>query len=177
MKYIVTESQLRNSIDHLKEPMFRYWDMSGPKDFKMSMKLFSIPPAGSTLVQEWLLEWMGGEDELYKMLKKYEGLDFRGISGSYDFKFYIDNLTIYTHDVVEIYFDAVVDGDGKVNIEGPGFIINTVYQAIMNEDFGWEIDVEIRDTIRETLEEIIDIEFYININYISVTEPGMFHND
>jgi hypothetical protein len=177
MKYIITESQLRNSIDHLKEPMFMYWDMNGPKDLKMVKQLFGIPPIASTTVEEWLLEWMGGEDELYKMLKKYEGRDFRGIAGSYDFKFYIENLTIYTHGGVEIYFNAVVDGDGKVHIEGPGFIINTVYQASMSEDFGWEIDDEIRDTIRETLEEIIDIEFSINIDHIGVTEPGMYDND
>ena len=176
MKYIITESQLRNSIDHLKEPMFRYWDINGPKDLKMARQLFNIPPPASTTVQEWLLEWMGGEDELYKMLKKYEGRDLRGQSGTYDFKFYVDNARIYVHEGVEIYFDATVDGNGKVNIEGPGFTINTVYQAHMDEGFGWEIDDEIRDTIVETLEEITGIEFSFNIDHISVTEPGMFDN-
>jgi hypothetical protein len=177
MKYIITESQLRKSIDHLKEPMFRYWDINGPKDLKMARQLFNIPPPASTTVQEWLLEWMGGEDELYKMLKKYEGRDLRGQAGTYDFKFYVDNARIYVHEGVEIYFDATVDGNGKVNIEGPGFTIDTVYQAHMDEGFGWEIDDEIRDTIVETLEEITGIEFVINIDHIGVTEPGMYDND
>jgi len=176
MKYIITESQLKKSIDHLKEPMFRYWDINGSKDLKMARQLFNIPPPASTTVQEWLLEWMGGEDELYKILKKYEGRDLRGIAGTYDFKFYVDNVRIYVHEGVEIYFDATVDGDGKVSIEGPGFTIDTVYQAHMNEDFGWEIDDEIRDTIVETLEEITGIEFVINIDHIGVTEPGMYDN-
>lgn len=177
MKYIITESQLRNNIDYLKEPMFMYWDMNGGKNYTTAMKLFTIPPAATNLVQSWLLEWMGGEDELYKKLKKYEGRDFRGIAGSYNFKFYLDNVRIYTHDGVEIYVDAVVDGDGEVHIEYPNYVINNIYQAIMDENINSEVDDEIRDTIDETLDEIIDIEFLIDIADISVTEPGMYNND
>jgi hypothetical protein len=174
MKYIITESQFNKNFDHLKEPMFQYWDMNGPKDLKMVRQLFGLPPATSSLIHQWLLEWMGGEDEIKKILNKYEGIILNGIAGTYDFKFYIDNLRIYSHDGVEIYFDAIIDGDGTVNIQGPGFTINTVYQAHMDESFGWEVDDEIRDTILETLYEIIDMEFPINIDHLSVTEPGEF---
>lgn len=175
MKYIISESQLRNSIDHLKEPMFKYWDINGSKNLSVAMKLFTIPLAAETLVEEWLLEWMGGKDKVRKMLKKYERKEFRAVVGSYDFKCYVNNVRIYTHGGVDIYFDAVVDGNGKVHIEGPGFTINTVYQAHMNENFGWEVDDEIRDTIRDILDEAIDIEFPIKVDHISVTEPDMFN--
>jgi hypothetical protein len=153
--------------------MFKYWDSRGPKNFKTVMKLFGLPPATSTMIQQWLLEWMG-EEEFQKMLNKYEGRELRGEAGTYDFRFYIDNLRIYTHGGVEIYFDATVDGDGTVDIEGPGFTIDTVYKAHMNEDFGWEVDDEIRDTIIDTLHDLIDTEFEIYIDHLSVTEPGMF---
>ena len=174
MKYIITESQLKNNIEYLKEPMFRYWDINGPKDLKMVKSLFSIPPAASTLVQEWLLEWMGGEEELSKILTKYLRRDFRAQAGSYDFRFYIDNLSIYAHDGVEIYFDATVDGSGKTQIQGPGFTINTIYQASKDDSIGWEVGDEIRDTIIETLEEIINVEFPINIDHVDITEPGTY---
>ena len=174
MNYFITESQLFNQFEHLEEPMFRYWDLKGPENTKLVRKLFGLPPATSTLIQQWLLEWMGGEKELQIILNRYEETELRGQAGSYDFKFYIHNLRIYTHGGVEIYFDAVVDGDGAVDIEGPGFTINTVYQAHMNEDFGWEVDDEIRDTIIDTLHELIDTEFEIHIDHLSVTEPGMF---
>jgi len=174
MKYIITESQLKNNIDYLKEPLFSYWDKNGPKDLKMAKKLFGIPPAASNLVQDWLLEWMGGTDELYQILNKYQGRDLRGQAGSYDFKFYLDNLNIYSHDGVEIYFDAIVDGDGQVHIEYPNYVIDNIYQANMDEDIAWEVEDEIRDTILETLEEIIDIQFPINIDRVIITERGMY---
>jgi len=180
MKYIITESQYNRNLEYLKEPMFKYWDINGPKDLKMVRKLFSIPPAASTLVEEWLLEWMGGEEELLKMLSKYQARDFRGQAGSYDFKFYLDNLNIYTHGGVEIYFDAIVDGDGEVTItKDDGSVIDNIYSAYSeeNEDIGWQVEDEIRDTVRESVEEIIDIEFSINIDRVIVTEPGTYENN
>lgn len=181
MKYIITESQYvklnQIKFEHLKEPMFKYWDMNGGKDLKTTMKLFSIPPAGSTLVQDWLLEWMGGEDELYSLLNKYIGRVMNGQAGSYDFKFYLEDVRIYTHGGVEIYFEAVVDGDGKVLVTlNDGEVLDNVYDASQDDRVGWEVEDEIRDTVRETIEMIIPIEFSINIDRVDITNPGEFNS-
>lgn len=177
MKYIITESQHSRNVEHLKEPMFRYWDMNGGKDYKTAMKLFSLPPASSTLVEDWLLEWMGGEEEVLKMLRKYEGRVMNGNAGTYDFKFYLDGVRMYTHGGVEIYFDAIVDGDGDVQITvDDRDIIDNVYDAHLEEDIGWEVDSEIRDTIVETLDMVIPIEFNISIDQLKITPPGKFNS-
>jgi len=174
MKYVVTKTQLKNNFEYLKEPMFRYWDSRGPKDLKIVRNLFGIPPGGSTLVQDWLLEWYGGAEELAKNLDKYTHRVMRAVAGTYDFKFYLTTIRIYAHDGVEIYFDTVVDGDGHVSIEHDGSVIDNIYDANKLEDIGWEVDTEIRDTIKETIDEIIDIEFNINIDSINITEPEKF---
>jgi hypothetical protein len=177
MKYIITESQFNRNLEYLKEPMFKYWDMNGGKDLKMVRNLFSVPPAASTLIEDWLLEWMGGEEEVLKMLGKYQGRNLNAQAGTYDFNFYLDNLKIYTHGGVEVYFDAIVDGDGNVTIpKEDGSIIDNIYDAYndKDEDIGWQVEDEIRDTVIESLDEIIDIEFSINIDRVIVTERGTY---
>lgn len=175
MKYIVTESQQLKNIEHLKQPMFRYWDAKGPNYYEMSIKLFSIPFAAKPLVQEWLLEWMGGVDKLYKLLDEYVGKVMNCQQGSYNFNFYSDYVKIYVHDGVEIYFDAVVDGGGEVMVNlDNGQILDNVYDAARNDKVGWEVVDEIRDIISETLERIIDIQFPIHVNAINITKSGEF---
>jgi hypothetical protein len=179
MKYIISESQSNRIYpkyaDSLKKPMFLYWDKNGGKDISTAMKLFSIPPGGSSLVEEWLLEWMGGEDLLMKKLNEYTKKVFRGQAGSYDFKFFLTNPRIYSHGGVEIYFDATVDGEGKVEIFNKPEIVN-VYQASSDDDIGWEVEDEIRDTIFERLEEVVDknIPFGINIDMLRIKQPKNF---
>ena len=177
MKYIITESQnirlYPEYIDHLKKPMFKYWDLNGTDNYRLGMKLFNIPPAGSSLVQEWLLEWMGGEDYLMKLLNEYTNVIMRGQAGSYDFKFIVRNPRVYTHGGVEIYFDVTIDGDGDVSINHlPGLEITNIYQALNNEEFGWEVEDELRDTVIETLDMSLPIPFDVYIDSVKVTEPG-----
>lgn len=179
MKYIINESQydnlMRQRVEHLKQPMFKYWDINGIKDYKIAMKLFSIPYGASSLVQNWLIEWLGGEDEVLKELNKLVGKIMEGVAGTYDFKFYINNTRLYTHDGVEIFFDAIVDGDGLVEITlDDNSYIDNIYDGYTNEDIGWEVEDEIRDTILETLSKIIPYEFGFNIDRVIVTKPGEF---
>lgn len=179
MKYIITESQYvklnRVNIEHLKEPMFRYWDINGPENYKSTMKLFSIPPAGVTLVEDWLLQWMGGVEKVLKMLRKYEGKVMNANEGSYDFDFYLENVRMYIHGGVEIYYDAIADGDGKVEINQNGIEYDNIYDAHLDEDIGWEVDDEIKDTIRDVLEIEIPVEFTIIIDSIKITSPKKFN--
>lgn len=179
MKYIITESQYIKlsevKVGHLKPSVFRYWDMNGGNDLHTTMKLFSIPPSASHFIQQWLLEWMGGEDELYKMINKYTGRVFRGVAGSYDFKFYIHNARIYSHDGVEIYFDATVDGDGSVEVTlDDDRVLDNVYDASQDDKVGWEVEDEIRDTIFDEIKDVLNLEFDMSIDRVKITSPGKF---
>jgi len=179
MKYVITESQhtlfLKEKFAHLKESIFRYWDINGGKNIKTTMKLFSLPTNTSIMIQEWLLEWMGGEEEVTNSLKKYVGRVMEGVGGTYDFKFYVEDLRIYTHSGIDIYVNAVVDGDGKIEVNlDNGDILYNIYDANKDEDIGWEVDSEIRDIIVETLEDMIGIEFPISVDQLIVTDPGKF---
>ena len=176
MKYIITESQnirlYPEYIDHLKKPMFKYWDLNGTDNYRLGMKLFNIPPAGSSLVQEWLLEWMGGEDYLMKLLNEYTNVIMRGQAGSYDFKFIVRNPRVYTHGGVEIYFDVTIDGDGSVEIVHDGHHLDNIYDAFQEDDIGWEVEDELRDTVIETLDITIPVPFDVYIDSVKVSEPG-----
>ena len=58
-------------------------------------------------------------------------------------------------DIGLFWFDAEVDGDGEVYIDNGEDVVDNINDARNNEDFGWEVDNEIKDTINETLYKII----------------------
>lgn len=181
MKYIITETQHAENIEYIKPLAFKYWTKYGPKEFDVDkvMGVFSIPNTNRNIgmVNEWLWEWYGGNEGITKMLSKYEGQVFRGVEGTYNFKFFVKGISIYAHGDVEIYFDkAVIDGDGELYVEYEDEILTSVYKALSyNDDVGWEIEDEIRGIVVETLEKIIDIDFPINVDSIVFTEPKRFN--
>ena len=186
MKIIITEQQYRllqkrnQDYEHLKGPLFKYWDTKGPDMSDWALKFFGIQDEWS-LVLKWLIEWYGGIERVYEILKPYENKIYRAELGTYDFKFKVSGFRISGDLEVDyidnLWFDAEVDGNGIVDIDhGDGVVIDNVYDAHSNEDFGWEVD--------EEMKEAININVFLNItketgipvicDFMSVTERGMF---
>jgi hypothetical protein len=186
MKIIITEQQYKllqerkHQDEHLKGPIFKYWDANGPDVSNSVLKLFGIEDNWS-MILEWLIEWYGGLQEVYDLLGQYSGKIYRTQLGTYDFKFKVSDFRISGDlevDAIETFwFDAEVDGNGIVNIDhGDGIVIDNVYDAHINEDFGWEVDEEMKEAINLQMFIQITKETGIPVlcDFMSVTEKGMF---
>jgi len=180
MKYIITEEQHMENIEYIKPLAFKYWTKYGPNEFDIDkvMGVFSIVNTNRNIrmVNDWLLEWYGGKDGLRKILSEYEGKVFNGVDGTYDFRFFVKGISVYSHDGVNVYFDiAFVDGDGEIYVEHDDEVFTNIHQAVTFDDnIGWEIEDEIRDIIVQTLGDIIKIQFIISVDSIVVSKPGEF---
>lgn len=186
MKIIITEQQYnllqksKHSVDHLKSPIFKYWDKNGPDVSDSTLKLFGVNNYWSTVLK-WLVEWYGGIETVYKMLEQFSNKIYRAELGTYDFKFKVSGFRIsgdFNIDIIEnFWFDAEVDGNGIVDIDhGDGVVIDNVYDAHTNEDFGWEVDEEMKEAINLQMFIIITKKTGIPVicDFMSVTEKGMF---
>jgi hypothetical protein len=186
MKIIITEQQYKllqkskHSIDHLKSPLFKYWDKNGPDVSDSTLKLFGVDDDWSTVLK-WLIEWHGGIETVYEMLEQYSNKIYRTQLGSYDFKFKVSEFRISgdieIDSIENFWFDSEVDGNGIVDINhGDDVVIDNVYDAHVNEDFGWEVDEEMMEAINQQM--FIEITKQTGIpvlcDFMSVTERGMF---
>lgn len=200
MKIIITEQQLiklkENNeffshmndkhpslllINQVKSSLFKYWDKKGPDTSNIVLKLFGIDELSEDLIIRLLIEWYGGYQEVYKLLEQYENKVYRAELGTYDFKFRVSNFRTsgdFNVDVIETFwFDAEVDGNGIVDIDhGDGVIIDNVYDAHVNENFGWEVDEEMKEAInlKMFLEVTKKTGLPVQCDFMSVTEKGMF---
>jgi hypothetical protein len=150
---------LEKEILPFKKYVFKYWDKHGGGQFKTIMSLFSIRPAAKLVLAHWLIEWYGGSEKVKQLLKSLEKKNFVGLGGSYNFNFYLKNSRLYDtvkEDYPEVYFDAVVDGMGQVDITtDDDEVYDHISQAISDEEIGWEVDEEIRDVMRETIADFL----------------------
>jgi hypothetical protein len=158
---------LEKEILPFKKYVFKYWDKHGSGQFKTIMSLFSVRPAAKLVLTHWLIEWHGGSEKVKQLIKSLENKNFVGQGGSYNFNFYVKNSRLYDdkEEYPEVYFDAIVDGKGEVTVTtDDGEVYNNISQAINNDDFGWEVDEEIRDIMQETLEKILPegLTFYFD---------------
>ncbi|MFO0003372.1 MAG: hypothetical protein ACK559_19810, partial [bacterium] len=107
-------------MDHLKSPIFKYWDKNGPDVSDSTLKLFGVNDYWSTVLK-WLVEWYGGIETVYKMLEQFSNKIYRAELGTYDFKFKVSGFRIsgdFNIDIIEnFWFDAEVDGNGIVDID------------------------------------------------------------
>jgi hypothetical protein len=175
MKYIISESQKNSSMELHKKMMFKYWDINGPKDLNFARRLFGIHTKFISEVENWLLEWMGGEDKVFKFFDKYTNKVFIGDKGSYNFKFYLTDTRLNTSHGIEIVYNAFIDGRGDVSIiTDDENIINNIFDAISDENINWEVYDEIREIVREDIIKLTDCQFSLNIEDVYVFEPGKF---
>jgi hypothetical protein len=146
MKYIVDESQFKLLLNKLKPSIFKYWDKNGPGLTNNFYSTFSISSFRNIeYMQDFLVEWFGGEEKFIQFLKKNEGEIFQIIDGGYNFQIILDEVTVNEY---QVYLHVRVMPGGTVTLifhdDAPTLSIE---DAVSNDRFGWEISSEIKDTI------------------------------
>lgn len=116
-------------------------------------------------IEEYTKEFLPYEVSLLKKLKirNFHTADYPH-TGSYDFHFGIDQIiindyykdsSVYIEDtmnsgyVVQIY--VTVSPDGTVDLDGETVEVNN--NLINNHEWGWEVEMEIKDNITSILED------------------------
>jgi hypothetical protein len=169
MKYILTETQynrlVEGNLSLLKKLMFKYWDTHKEKFSSSFYRLFDISEWSSgDQVQEYYLEWIGGIEKVYELMKNAEGNTMIARGGTYKFCFKIKNVELLKG---EVFYDVLVDGDGEVEInistDYQPEIIDRIYDAVSNPDIGWEVVDEIREISRETVrDKVVDYPCHLS---------------
>jgi hypothetical protein len=169
MKYILTEVQynrlVEGDISHLKRLMFKYWDTHQQKFSSTFYKLFDINEwSQEDQVMELYLEWVGGIGKVYELMKNAEDTILVAKAGTYNFRFKIENVEMLKG---EVFYDALVDGDGEVEINiGTDYepeIIDRIYDGANNPDIGWEVMDEIKDIVIDTVKEkVVDFPCHLS---------------
>lgn len=169
MKYILTETQynrlVESDLSYLKKLMFKYWDTNKEKLPSIFYKLFGISAwASGDQVFEFYLEWLGGMEKVYELMKNAEGNTMVAQGGTYNFRFKIENVEMLKG---EVFYDVLADGDGEVEINtGTDYqpeVINRLYDAVYNPDIGWEVIGEIKDLlIEEVREKVVDYPCHLS---------------
>ncbi len=155
MKYIITEDQYDvfkgkqiKNLEKIKPYLIKYWNENGPiKTFDI-LPFFGITKAFEKPVTTLLIEWYGGGDVVeQKISDLILGKVFRAESGSYDFKYKIDSVNVFTD---MIFYEVIVDGGGKIFVDtGDNLPITNIYDAYHDNDIWWEVNLEIIEIINE----------------------------
>lgn len=173
MKYVLTKEQFESFSDNLKKLITKFWDQQGKVDKKMTMDFFNIPYQVSNKLDEWALEWYGGEEKVLTILRNISKKTLIGNAGTYNFKFRIYKPRIF--DDLEIGLDALVDGSGEVYIENDdNEIWDNIRDATYDERISWEVFDEIRDIIYETIVEKTGLPFRMFVEDVDISEKGQF---
>ena len=162
--------ELEQSILYVKKAVFKYWDKFGPVKYRSIMDHFSLRPATSIVLKKWMFEWIGG-DEFFKKLKRdITSKEFRCQIGSYNFLFVVTDLS-YPSDYsnYEVFINTKVDSKGSCYIEtDDGTVYEKIIEAIKDEDIGWEVDEEVKDSIYDTLNEKYEFFRTFRINDVEI---------
>jgi len=169
MKYIITESQYEGIANKFKRLVFKFWDVNGPTLSRQMYKILGIDLYHAykleTYFQDFLVEWMGGEDKFNEFLKRDEGKTFQISDGGYNFEIFVDDITVHNFGV---YLDIKVKPGGTVTLifqEGEPTL--SLEEALANEKFGWEINDEVKDVIFDKFFKFFS-EFGVTVDDIDV---------
>ena len=168
MKIIITETQYENVANRFKRILFKFWDVNGPTLSRQMYKLIGIDLYHAyklePFFQDFLVEWMGGDEKFIQFLKKDEGKTFQIIDGGYDFQIVVDEVTVNEY---EVYLHVRVKPGGTVTlIFNEGEPTLTLEEALANEKFGWEINNEV--------DEVIHNKFFKFFSEFGVTIEGLY---
>ena len=152
MKIIITESQYENVANRFKRILFKFWDVNGPTLSRQMYKLIGIDLYHAyklePFFQDFLVEWMGGDEKFIEHIKQNEGKDYHVQYGGYNFDIILDEITL---DEFNVYLDVRVKPGGTVTLifdENQPTV--TIEDALANDNYGWEINNEIQETIFDT---------------------------
>ena len=152
MKIILKESQLETIAEKFKPVLFKYWKLIGPSLSRETYKLIGVDLLHSYKLHpyflEYLVEWFGGEEKFIEHIKQNEGKDYHVQYGGYNFDVILDEITL---DEFNVYLDVRVKPGGTVTLifdENQPTV--TIEDALANDNYGWEINNEIQETIFDT---------------------------
>jgi hypothetical protein len=155
MKIIITESQYENVANRFKRILFKFWDVNGPTLSRQMYKLIGIDSHHTFKLHpyflEYLVEWFGGEEKFIEHIKQNEGKDYHVQYGGYNFDIILDEITL---DEFNVYLDVRVKPGGTVTLifdENQPTV--TIEDALANDNYGWEINNEIQETIFDTFQK------------------------
>jgi len=155
MKIIITESQYENVANRFKRILFKFWDVNGPTLSSQMYKIIGIDSHHTFKLHpyflEYLVEWFGGEEKFIEHIKQNEGKDYHVQYGGYNFDIILDEITL---DEFNVYLDVRVKPGGTVTLifdENQPTV--TIEDALANDNYGWEINNEIQETIFDTFQK------------------------
>jgi hypothetical protein len=182
MKFIITEEQnLKLDTNKFKQLMFKYWDKFGGKvddQMILSLGLRGFINSGRLYwyeLYEWLIDWRGElESQKYckELLSGSHNVNEFEPFGGYDFNFVFENFEWF--DSTEVRYLGVYcivdDIKGEVELTMVGGETVNLEDALLNEEYGWEIKNEVEDGVSEWLNEIKKMtgyEFAVQIKFKS----------
>jgi hypothetical protein len=120
-------------------------------------------------VQEMVIEFYGGVDNVIEKLKKLTNV----IINTSNFKFYIDDVSYDSIDG-EFRFNVIVDGGQILETEYEGE--QELYTLYMEEGLDREFSEFIREDINETIYKVVSEKtgVFMSLDIFNVTQPGEF---
>ena len=117
-------------------------------------------------------DYIGGFDKAFKIIDKITMNDFntkdfpKKIVGGYNFEWIISNLGVKDG---EVLMESEIANGGTVTLIGDGRTV-TLYDAIRNNDYGWEIESEVREVVEDCMNFLIRPKtgIKIGVQYVSI---------
>ena len=117
-------------------------------------------------------DYIGGFDKAFKIIDKITMNDFntkdfpKKIVGGYNFEWRISNLGVKDG---EVLMESEIANGGTVTLIGDGRTV-TLYDAIRNNDYGWEIESEVREVVEDCMNFLIRPKtgIKIGVQYVSI---------
>ena len=117
-------------------------------------------------------DYIGGFDKAFKIIDKITMNDFntkdfpKKIVGGYNFEWRISHLGVKDG---EVLMDSEIVNGGTVTLIGNGRTV-TLYDAIRNNDYGWEIESEVREVVEDCMNFLIRPKtgIKIGVQYVSI---------
>ena len=132
--------------DSIKTLIKSQWKKNGIDASQGFFSLFSLDiNKDADDIQKLIREYYGGIENVIKRLNKLTNKKIHIDDGGYDYDFIFTSFNPGGYDYT-LFANAEVDGDGEVDIisEEETF---SIYDAVNNEDWGWEVKSEITDSI------------------------------
>jgi hypothetical protein len=162
--------KLENEILDLKSSVFKFWDSIGHANVRTTLNFFSLAPRTSIVIKKWIYDWYGGDDYFETLKSEIKSKIFRCQIGTYNFLFVVTDLSSpdYYSDY-EVNVNTEVDSKGSCYIEtDDGTVYEKIIEAIKDENIGWEVDDEVKDSIYDTLNEKYEFFRTFHINVVEI---------
>ena len=147
-----------------------YWRKNGVDISKTFLSLFGTPIDDDD-IYGLVVEFYGGVEQILIRLNKLVDKKFTIESGGYTYDAIIRKFSVSDEGFV---CEVDVDGAGEVVLFALGETMS-ISQAVNDKEFGWEIKMELEDTVRDWLYNNISkiTGIVVNVDEIYVIGDGL----